>query len=294
MQGYARNYIDYLRIERGVASNTIDAYTRDLEHFEKFLDDKNITQVTRDDIVKYENELVPYMKTSSVKRKVSTLKGLYKFLLREGDIDKNPASSITLPKPPEKLPDVLTIEEVNKLLDMMPDSTPSAKRDRAIMEVLYGCGLRVSELCGLNLNDCVLEEGFLLVHGKGGKDRISPISGSAILALKEYLEAGRTNFDKGDPAVFLNVHGGRLSRQSVHKIVSDAGTAIRKEGLHPHTLRHSYATHMLEGGADLRVIQDILGHADISTTQIYTHVSRSHIQEEYAMAHPRAKITKAN
>lgn len=271
-----------------MSQNTIDAYTRDLEHYESFIN-KSVCSANRDDIVRYENELVPYMKTSSVKRKVASIKGLYKFLLREGDIDKNPAASITLPKIPDKLPDVLSIDDVCRLLDMMPNSTPAAKRDRAIMEILYGCGLRVSELCNLDINDCVLEEGFLLVHGKGGKDRISPISGSAALALKEYLEVGRPEFDKGSPAVFLNTRGGRLTRQAIHNIVSKAGTAIRKKGLHPHTLRHSYATHMLEGGADLRVIQDILGHADISTTQIYTHVSRSHLQEEYAMAHPRAK-----
>ena len=148
-------------------------------------------------------------------------------------------------------------------------------------------------IVGLNVEDCVLNEGFLLIHGKGGKDRISPISGSAANALKEYIEVARPQFEAHsknvDSAVFLNSRGGRLSRQSVHTIVKSTGEAIKLKNLHPHTLRHSYATHMLEGGADLRVIQDILGPSDISTTQIYTHVSNSHIKEEYLSAHPRAK-----
>ena len=213
--------------------------------------------------------------------------------MREGDVKNNPAASIALPKPEQKLPDVLSIEKICRLLDIMPDSTSAALRNKAIMEVLYGCGLRVSELCGLDLQDCAISEGFLMVHGKGGKDRISPISGSAAKVLVDYIENARPELDRrakqSTSAVFLNAHGGRLSRQSVHTIVKESGEAIQVKNLHPHTLRHSYATHMLEGGADLRVIQDILGHSDISTTQIYTHVSNSHIKEEYLAAHPRAK-----
>lgn len=296
ISGFARNYINYLRIEKGVSSNTIDAYKRDILHFEKYLTNcepsKNLINANREDIVNYEKELNPYMKASSIKRKISAIKGLYKFLLREGDIEKNPAASIPLPKPDQKLPDVLSIDKICRLLDIMPNSTPAAIRNKAIMEVLYGCGLRVSELCGLNIEDCVVSEGFLMVHGKGGKDRISPISGSALKALVDYIENARPilgmHASKSSSAVFLNTHGGRLSRQSVHTIVKECGDAIKVKNLHPHMLRHSYATHMLEGGADLRVIQDILGHSDISTTQIYTHVSNSHLKEEYLSAHPRA------
>lgn len=297
ISGFSRNYINYLRIEQGVSNNTIDAYTRDLLHFEKFLksngENKTLLDVKRQDIVNYEKELNPYMKTSSIKRKISAIKGLYKFLLREGDIKSNPAASIQLPKPEQKLPDVLSIDKICRLLDIMPQSTSAGLRNKAIMEVLYGCGLRVSELCGLNIEDCVVSEGFLLVHGKGGKDRISPISGAAAKALLDYIESARPDLERhakhASSAVFLNAHGTRLSRQSVHTIVKESGEAIHVKNLHPHTLRHSYATHMLEGGADLRVIQDILGHSDISTTQIYTHVSNSHIKEEYLSAHPRAK-----
>lgn len=292
---YVRNYIDYLRIERGSSKNTINAYNRDLAHYAKFLKSRNLSiiEAKRKDITDYEKNLVKYMQISSVKRKISAIKGMYKFLLRENEIDKNPASTIPLPKIPDKLPDVVSIEKICRLLDIMPDTTASALRNKAIMEVLYGCGLRVSELCGLNLENCVISEGFLLVCGKGNKERISPISGSAANCLNEYIKNGRPYLEnkakKPNSAVFLNTHGGRISRQSVHKIVHEAGKAAKLKKLHPHTLRHSYATHMLEGGADLRVIQDILGHADISTTQIYTHVSKSHIQEEYLAAHPRAK-----
>lgn len=296
LSAFSRNYINYLRIEQGVSRNTIDAYSRDLIHFEKFLKGQNtsytVLSATRSDIVDYEKSLSLIMQTSSIKRKVSAIKGLYKFLLREGDIDKNPAASIPLPKPPAKLPDVLSIEKICRLLDIMTCSTPAGLRNKAIMEVLYGCGLRVSELCGLNLENCVIDEGFLLIHGKGGKDRISPISGTAAESLRDYINNARPQFErhssKNTPAVFLNARGTRLSRQSVHTIVKESGQAIKVKNLHPHTLRHSYATHMLEGGADLRVIQEILGHSDISTTQIYTHVSNSHIREEYLSAHPRA------
>lgn len=295
--GYLRNYFNYLRVEQGASLNTIEAYTRDLVHFEKYLksldSSKRVIDAERQDIVNYEKELMPYMKSSSVKRKVSAIKGLYKFFLRDGLIDKNPATSIPLPKVDKKLPSVVSATKICRLLDIMPTTTASGIRNSAIMEVLYCCGLRVSELCGMNIDDIVLNEGLLLVHGKGGKDRISPISGTAALRLKDYLENARPYFEgksnRITDAVFLNNHGGRLSRQSVHTIVKESGKAVKIKNLHPHTLRHSYATHMLEGGADLRVIQDLLGHSDISTTQIYTHVSNSHIKEEYLSAHPRAK-----
>lgn len=173
------------------------------------------------------------------------------------------------------------------------DEGPLALRNQAILEVLYGCGLRVSECTGLDLGDAILEEGYLHILGKGNKERIAPISGAALRALRDYLERGRPelvrSYAKSTSAVFLNARGGRLTRQSVHSLVAEAGRFIGVANLHPHTLRHSFATHMLAGGADLRVIQEILGHSDISTTQIYTHVNRTHIREEYLSAHPRAK-----
>ena len=290
-------YLAHLRIEKGSSPLTVEAYAADLADYVSFLDEAGIAQVERidrDTIVAYEADLVARdYAVTSIDRHVSVLKGFHKFCLREGFAADNPASTVQLPKPPEKLPDVLTIEQVNALLDSMDDSTPLALRDRALMEVLYGCGLRVSECCGLNLLDCAFGEGYLRVVGKGNKERISPISGTAHQALVEYLESGRPELVKpyAEPtsAVFLNARGGRLTRQSIHKVVARAGLSIGVKNLHPHTLRHSYATHLLAGGADLRVIQEILGHSDISTTQIYTHVNRTHIQEQYLSAHPRAR-----
>ena len=245
-------------------------------------------------MVAYEADLVDRgYATSSVDRRVSVIKGFHRFLVREGYARRNPTDTLQLPKPPERLPDVLSASQVGAMLAACTGDGPPEMRNRAILEVLYGCGLRVSECTGLDLGDCILEEGYLRVVGKGGKERISPISGAALEALGAYLERGRPAlakpYAKPTAAVFLNVRGGRLTRQSVHSLVAEAGRFIGVANLHPHTLRHSFATHMLAGGADLRVIQEILGHSDISTTQIYTHVNRTHIREEYLSAHPRAK-----
>jgi integrase/recombinase XerD len=233
------------------------------------------------------------MAISSIERKLSAVKGLHRFALREGYATTDPAQAIPLPKKPARLPDVLSIDQITRLLDSIDISTPTGKRDATMLEVLYGCGLRVSELVGLDLNNVLLEEGFLRVFGKGGKERMVPVSGIAFEKLVDYLNNVRPELVSmkapATPALFLNARGTRLSRQSVHKIVAAAGLNIGVKNLHPHTLRHSFATHLLEGGADLRSIQDMLGHADIATTQIYTHVQMTHLREEYLAAHPRAK-----
>ena len=270
-------YLAYLRVERGSAVRTVEAYERDLSDYLAFLEDVGVTDVDgveRMMIVDYEASLFERgLAASSVKRRVSAVKGLHRFAVREGFTGKNPADALALPKVAERLPDVLSVEQIFALLDGLPAATPAERRDRAIMEVLYGCGLRVSEACGLE------------------KDRIVPVSGSALSAVVEYLDDARAAFARPQAessALFLNARGGRLSRQSVHKMVARAGLAIGVANLHPHTLRHSFATHLLEGGADLRVIQELLGHADISTTQIYTHLDRSRMRAEYLAAHPRA------
>lgn len=289
-------YIAYLRIERGSSPRTVEAYEADLQMYRDFLCSrgiKKLSAVTRDAIVTYESYLFERgFAASTVCRRISVVKGFHRFCVAEDYTQENPAAGLPLPKAPERLPDVLTISQVNQLFDALEGDGPAALRDRAILEVLYGCGLRVSELVGLNLPDVLLGEGYLLVTGKGDKQRISPISGAADRALRAYLDESRPclqkPYAKPTDAVFLNARGGRLTRQSVFKIVARAGRAIGVDNLHPHTLRHSFATHMLQGGADLRVIQDILGHSDISTTQIYTHVDRSHLREEYLHAHPRA------
>lgn len=328
-------YLSCLRIERGSSPRTVEAYERDLADYRAFLNARIVAQtpalscgsatqagstscgvaqageigydgafacegeeVTRDDVAAYEADLVERgYAPSTVKRRLSAIKGFYRFLVREGHAAKNPAASLPLPKQPEKLPDVLSIDQATALLSQPRGSSPAAVRDQAILEVLYGCGLRASELADLDMGDILLDEGYLRVVGKGGKERIAPISGAGARALADYLEHARPALInarltsvKPTAAVFLNARGGRLSRQSVHAIVAHAGLSIGVKNLHPHTLRHSFATHLLEGGADLRVIQELLGHSDISTTQIYTHVDRSHIQEEYRHAHPRARL----
>ncbi len=292
-------YIIFLRVERGSSENTITQYSRDLSLYSEDLarsGKEDVDDITRDDVVNFEADIVKAgYSPATVKRRISAVKGLHRFLIREDITDKNPADSIKLPKIPDRLPDVLSIDQVGRMLDMHTDSSNTGLRDRALLEVLYGCGLRASEICGLNTEDIYLEEGFLRILGKGSKERITPISGEAMKALKRYMDDARpalsmkSRLPKATDvnAVFLNARGTRLTRQGLHAIVAKAGSAIGVDNLHPHTLRHSFATHMLEGGADLRIIQEILGHSDISTTQIYTHIDRTHMIEEYRAAHPR-------
>ena len=297
MDGLVQEYLAYLSIERGSSPKTIEAYGRDLRDYRGFLKKKgvsDIASVSRDDIIGYESDLIERgYAPASVERRISVLKGFHRFLVREGHTTKNPTDSVRLPKVPSTLPDVLSIAHMDTLLSQPFDKGSRGVRDQAILEILYGCGLRVSELIGLDLGDLFLDEGFMRVVGKGSKERVVPISGVAQGCLGQYLEDARPHlakpYAKPTSAVFLNARGGRLTRQSVHGMVARAGRCIGVANLHPHTLRHSFATHMLEGGADLRVIQEILGHSDISTTQIYTHVDRSHIRAEYLNAHPRAR-----
>lgn len=295
-------YMAYLRIERGASPRTAEAYRRDLEGYLAFLDERSIgafDDVTRDTVAAFEKHLAEEgLATTTVRRRISAVRGYHRFLVREGLTAANPAEAVDIPKAAEVLPDVLTIEEAARMLDSYIDERPSGLRDRAILEVLYGCGLRASEVCGLDMDNLYLDDGFLRVFGKGAKERLVPIAGAAERALRTYLADGRPFLARGagngavdaQAAVFLNQRGGRLGRQSVFNLVRKAGAAINRYDLHPHTLRHSFATHMLKGGADLRVLQEILGHADMSTLQVYTHLDRTHLHEEYAHAHPRDKM----
>lgn len=298
MDRLIKEYLTYLRVERGSSPLTVDAYRRDLDDYRCFLS-KNasaeIEDISREDIISYESDLVKRdYAPSSIERHISVLKGFHRFLIRENYTTVNPADSLHLPKVPDILPDVVSIAQIDRMLSEMPDKTPRELRDKTILEVLYGCGLRVSELTSLSLGDLYLDDGFIRVIGKGDKERVVPIAGIAEECLTRYLREARSEltqvYAKPTAAVFLNARGGRLTRQSVHSLVAKSGLAIGIKNLHPHTLRHSFATHLLENGADLRVIQEILGHSDISTTQIYTHVNRSHIREEYEKAHPRPKL----
>ncbi len=295
---YLEDYLGYLVAERGAAPATVRAYRNDLVRYCEFLTDErgiaSAQEVQRADISAYVTFLSEERKfrPSTLERHVSVIKGYHRFLVREGFCGKDPSQTIPLPRKPKALPDVISIDQATRLLDGIPCDTPIALRDAAILEVLYGCGLRVSELVGLDLDRVYFEEECLRVLGKGSKERIVPFSGMAAKRMQEYLNDARPNLAsaKAGPtsAVFLNARGGRLSRQSVRSIVAKAGLTIGVKDLHPHTLRHSFATHLLEGGADLRAIQEMLGHADISTTQIYTHVQANQLREEYFAAHPRS------
>lgn len=297
MKQLIEEYFAYLAIERGASPLTIDAYAKDLALYYEFMEDRGKTklgQVERDDIIAFQkNQLDEGFAITTIERRLSAIKGLHRFALREGCVDTDPAQAIPLPKKPVRLPDVLSVEQIASLLDSIDASTPTGKRDATMLEVLYGCGLRVSELVDLDRSHVLIDEGFLRVFGKGSKERIVPISGIAFDRMVEYLNDVRPELENprigANAALFLNARGGRLTRQSIHRIVARAGMNIGVKNLHPHTLRHSFATHLLEGGADLRSIQDMLGHADIATTQIYTHVQMTHLKEEYLAAHPRAK-----
>lgn len=288
-------YLGYLAVERGSSENTIASYGRDLARYVAWLAERGVTDpedVTRQLIEEHVGTLVDVgLAPSSVERAVSAIKGLHRFMVADELCSAFPTADLPLPAKPARLPDVISVEAAARLLDQPFPQTPSGLRDRAILETLYGCGLRASELCGLDLRSVVLGEALLRVHGKGGKERVVPVMGTAAAALSAYLEQGRGELvgRRSTQAVFLNVRGGRLSRQSVHAIVERYGRVAGIEGLHPHTLRHSYATHLLEGGADLRAVQELLGHANIATTQLYTHVDRSHIRRVYLAAHPRAR-----
>jgi len=300
LREHAEGFLAYLAVERGASAHTIEAYRRDLAAYVTLLEGRGVRQadaVSRDDLTAYVMELRDTrLAMSSIERKVASVKSFHKFLVREGVTDNHPTARMPLPKVPDRLPEVITVDEAEALLSQPFPQEPSGLRDRAILETLYGCGVRVSELTGLDLDDLALDEGFIRVYGKGRKERDVPVGGAALRALTEYLAHGRPylrqkkSAARNDPcAVFVSVRGARLSRQTVFAIVRKYGGRVGLQ-LHPHTLRHSFATHMLEGGADLRALQEMLGHSDISTTQVYTHVDRQHVREEYLSTHPRARI----
>jgi integrase/recombinase XerD len=299
MKALIAEYLGHLAVERGASPHTVSAYGRDLADYSAFLATRGVTAadcVTRDDVSAFiaalrERGLAP----STIERRVAALKGFHKFLVREGVTENHPTARLPLPKVPERLPSVVSIDDVERLLGQPFPHTPAGLRDRAILETLYGAGLRVSELTGLDLTDIDLTQGSVRVLGKGRKERVAPIAGMAVHSLDAYLRHARPYLrpkralSVESPALFVSVRGRRMSRQSIFQIVQTYGAAVGLD-LHPHTLRHSFATHLLQGGADLRALQEMLGHSDITTTQVYTHVDRRHAREEYLTTHPRARI----
>ena len=296
----AEEFISYLTVERGASHHTLSAYRRDLRAYGEVLEARGVSDpanADREDVSAFVYALqVRGLAPASVERSIAAVKSFHKFLVREGLAEDHPAGRVPLPRKPQHLPDVIGIGEVERLLAQPFPETPAGLRDRAVLETLYGCGLRASELIGLDLTELDLDAGVLRVRGKGDKDRVVPVGGVAADALRDYLAHGRPflrtkkAIRPADPAaVFVNVRGTRLSRQTVFATVKRYGARVGLE-LHPHTLRHSFATHLLEGGADLRAVQEMLGHADISTTQVYTHVGIVHLREEYLSTHPRARL----
>lgn len=288
----ADQFIHHLRVERGLAENTIQSYSRDLARFFRFLEAGNLSPLTlsRDDLMDYMAGLDGELSHRSAARNLSALKMFFRFLVSEGKIRQSPARFLDTPKLPLKLPNVLSISEVEALLSQPKTVDPLGERDKAMLELLYATGLRVSELVGLKISQVNLEAGFVRTMGKGSKERMVPMGAQAVEALRIYLFDGRTSLLKSGPSpwLFLNARGGPLTRQGFWKIIKQYGlqAGITKK-ITPHLLRHSFASHLLECGADLRAVQVMLGHADISTTQIYTHVTREHLKEVHEKHHPR-------
>jgi len=285
-------FINQLKVEKGLAANTILAYNHDLINFFDFLKQRGVSpiQISQEDLLSFIAEKRTQLSPRSLARCLVSIRMFYRFLVSEGKIDSNPARLMGIPKMYQHLPDVLSRDEVEALL-LQPDThTIPGKRDKAILELLYATGLRVSELIGLKMGNINLEAGYIRTIGKGSKERIIPMGTKAIDSLKEYLRNSRPSFLKKEkfPYLFLNSRGRPITRQGLWKIIKNyalrAGIA---KTVTPHTVRHSFATHLLEGGADLRSVQIMLGHSDISTTQIYTHVARERLKEIHEKYHPR-------
>jgi integrase/recombinase XerD len=292
-------FLSYVRVERALAQNTILAYGRDLRRFAAFLrkrQKQRLEDVTREDVVDFLSSLYKEkLDSRSVARFLVSLRGFYKFAMMENMVLTDPTENLESPKIRSSLPTYLRVEEIDKLLEAPDLSTPIGLRDRAMLEVLYSTGLRVSELLNLRITDIDVRVGFVRCIGKGDKERLVPIGRKAIEAVEHYLARGRPKFARPSSSpphnqvLFLTRIGRRLSRVSIWKILHDYGVRLGLRGrLTPHKLRHSFATHLLERGADLRSVQMMLGHADISTTQIYTHVVEERLKQIYKAHHPRA------
>lgn len=295
MNDIVEDYLHFLTVERGLSDNTVASYKNDLEQFIVYLKEQNFTsfaQLQRTDITDYLHQETALKKAnSSIVRSVTSLRRFFQYLLHENQITTDPMLLIDTPKKERHLPEVLSRNEVERLLETPNTGTALGIRDRAILELMYATGLRVSEVINLRLPDLHTTVGLLKTIGKGQKERIIPIGDTAVYWINSYLEHGRPKLlkQKRSDFLFLNFHGNQLTRQGIWKNLK---IQVQKAGITknitPHTLRHSFATHILENGADLRIVQELLGHADISTTQIYTHLSKRRLSDIYERTHPRA------
>ncbi len=283
-------FLEYITAELGLSPNTAGAYREDLKSFKAYLERQNIAAPDRGDITSYLLELRRGgMASSTVARRLSSVKGYYRFMLNEQIIKENPASGMKSPRKWAELPDTIPAAEVNKLLDAPDTAKKAGVRDKAVLELLYATGMRISEACGLKTTDINFEAGFLRCVGKGSKERIIPVGTKALESVKAYIEKARPAYGAGKPPeLFITRLGGSFSRQGLWKIIKKyALKAGLKGNITPHMLRHSFATHLLERGADLRSVQEMLGHSNISTTQIYTHIDGSRLKKIHSRYHPR-------
>jgi len=289
--GRVQSFLDFCRIEKGLAWNTIEAYRQDLDRFAAYVAKQGQT-AELEDVRRYIDTLYRSgLSSRSIARHVTTLRSFHSFLLEEGALEKDPTSLLAAPKQWQSLPKYLNTDQITNLLAAPDPDRPAGQRDRAMLEFLYATGLRVSELCKVRVADVELDQGWVRVLGKGNKHRLTPIGASAIQAVETYMASGRPVLLKrrSSPYLFVTARGGAMTRQGFWKLLRGYG---RKAGifhdLTPHVLRHTFATHLLEGGADLRSVQTMLGHADISTTQVYTHVVRARLRKTLDEHHPRA------
>ena len=298
-----RTYLDHLSVERGLAANTLSSYRRDLRRYQEYLHQVGIDELDAVQEATVSGFLVrlregdadhPPLSSTSAARTVVAVRGFHKFAVQDGLATSDPAAGVKPPTPDKRLPKALPLSDVEAILDAAGAAgTTLALRDRALLEVLYGTGARISEAVGLDVDDLDPVDGTVLLRGKGGKERLVPVGSFAREAVDAYLVRGRPELvstGAGTPALFLNARGGRLSRQSAWAVlVKAADRAGVTRDVSPHTMRHSFATHLLDGGADVRVVQELLGHASVTTTQVYTLVTVDNLREVFAAAHPRAR-----
>jgi integrase/recombinase XerD len=298
-EGLVLDFLAYLELERGLSQNTLQSYRSDLLQFGAYLHERGTTaeDAGPEDVSGFLTHLATGnghapVATATIQRKAAALRSFYKHLRREGIRESDPTASLSSPRRSQKLPNVLGRSEVKRLLEQPKGTDPIALRDRALLELMYACGLRASEAVDLEPSALDLRDGVARVRGKGSKERLVPVGRIAAKAVEAYLARGRPPLvgARSEPRLFVNFRGGKLSRQGLYKIIARHAKSAGLAGkMSPHTLRHTFATHLLAGGCDLRSVQEMLGHADVSTTQLYTHLSNQHLKEVYFSAHPRAR-----